>query len=139
MIEGVHGPRGGDKRSTQIWEDLYGRFKGRSLRCLLLDIGAPEESLKSQSAAQFSRWFAAAGLDGTVMTAEDRSHGQSILSSAKPDVLILGGSMATTLAEDPILATIKPAFTMVANTVTDSDFYQVMARIAGAIQGGHNE
>lgn len=136
VVEGVLGPRGGDKRSTQIWEDLYGQFKGRSLRCLLLDIGAPDESSKSQSAAQFSRWFAAAGLDGTVMTAEDQSHGQSILSSAKPDVLILGGSMATTLAEDPILETIKPAFTMVANTVTDGDFYLVMARIAGAIQGG---
>ena len=141
VVEGVFGPRGGYKRSTQIWEDLYGRFKGQSLRCLLLDIGLPEESSKTQSAAQFSRWFAAAGLDGTVMTAEDLSHGQSILSSAKPDVLILGGALAATLAEDPILETIKPSFTMVANFPSDGDddFYQVMARIADAIQGGHNE
>ena len=141
VVESVLGPRGGIKRSTQIWEDLYGRFKGQSLRCLLLDIGLPEESSKSQSAAQFSRWFAAAGLDGTVMTAEDLSHGQSILSSAKPDVLILGGAFAMTLAEDPILETIKPAFTMAANDMSNAggDFYQVMARIADAIQGGHDE
>ena len=141
VVDGVLGLRGGIKRSTQIWEDLYGRFKGQSLRCLLLDIGLPEETSKSQSAAQFSRWFAAAGLEGTVMTADDLSHGQSILSSAKPDVLILGGALAATLAEDPILETIKPAFTMVANALFGGadDFYQVMARIADASLGGHNE
>ncbi len=141
VVDGVLGPRGGINRSTQKWEDLYGRFKGQSLRCLLLDIGMPEESSKNQSAAQFSRWFAAVGLDGTVMTADDLSHGQSILSSAKPDVLILGGALAATLAEDPIFETIKPAFTMAANAVSDAggDFYQVMVRIADAIQGGHNE
>ena len=141
VVDGVLGPRGGYKRSTQAWEELYDRFKGQSLRCLLLDIGLPEETSKSQSAAQFSRWFAAAGLEGTVMTAEDLSHGQSILSSAKPDVLLLGGALATTIAEDPILETIKPAFTMVANAISDAggDFYQVMARIADAIQGDHNE
>ena len=141
VVDGVLGPRGGIKRSTQIWEDLYGQFKGQSLRCLLLDIGLPEESSKSQSAAQFSRWFAAVGLEGTVMTAEDLSHGQSILSSAKPDVLILGGALAATFAEDPILETIKPAFSMVASASFGGadDFYQVMARVADACLGGHNE
>ena len=140
VVDGVLGPRGGIKRSTQIWEDLYGRFKGQSLRCLLLDIGLPEESSKSQSAAQFSRWFAAAGLDGTVMTADDLSHGQSILSSAKPDVLIIGGALATTLAEDLIIETIKPVFTMVTTSASGADdFYQVMAWIADAIKGGHDE
>ena len=137
VMEGVLGPRGGSQRTTQIWEDLYGRFQGQSLRCLLLDIGLPEDGAKSQSAAQYNRWFAAVGLDGTIMTAEDLSHGQSILSSAKPDVLILGGAMAATLAEDPILDTVKPAFIMVANSPfdADGDFYQVMARIADASNG----
>ena len=72
------------------------------------------------------------------MTAEDLAHGQSILSSAKPDVLILGGVLATAMAEDPILDDIKPRLTMVSTPLSaadDDDYYQVMARIADATEG----
>ena len=145
VVEGALGIRGGRNRSTEIWEDLYQRLKGRSLRCLLLDVGLPDgtsphqgQSASGQSAAPYSRWFAASGLDATLMTAEDLAHGQSILSSAKPDVLILGGVLANAMAEDPILDDIKPRLTMVSTPLSaadDDDYYQVMARIADATEG----
>ena len=132
VISGVLGKRGGACRVTENWEDLYQAFADQSLRCLLLDIGVSDGKPSPLSAAQFSRWFAAAGLDATMMTAEDLTQGQSIISSAKPDILILGGRLAAQLADDPLMDQLKPSFVMVCAPTTEGDYFAVMQSIAAS-------
>ena len=130
---GALGARGGQERVTAPWEDLYQRMAGQSLRCLLLDVGSTDDQSKTASAGQYSRWFAAVGLDATMMTAEDLSHGQSIIASAKPDVLILGGQLAASMAQDAVMASTAPVFSLICDASSAVDYHQVMASVADAI------
>ena len=68
-----------------------------------------------------------------MMTAEDLSHGQSIIASAKPDVLILGGQLAASMAQDAVMASTAPVFSLICDASSAVDYHQVMTSVADAI------
>ena len=132
LEKGLFGMRGGDHRITAPWEALSERLKGSTYRCLLLDVGGVEA--QSHSAAKMKSWFAAARLDATIMKAESLDQALQIIASAKPDVLILGGSHASNIVQDHKSKS--------RNVVIDidevhqhyqGDYYNIMTSIADAL------
>lgn len=85
-VTGRAGIRGGNRRPSQPWEELRSLYQQMSLRCLMLDVGA-----NVGAASDAERWFNAVGVDGAVMTAKDTAEARTIITSARPDVLVLGG------------------------------------------------
>ena len=91
-VIGQAGPRGGAHRPAAIWEELRSKFQLIQMRCLMLDVGSGGHAPHNISASSASRWFAAVGVDGVVMAAKDHDEATAVLTSARPDVLVLGGN-----------------------------------------------
>ena len=85
VVEGVFGPRGGERRPAAAWEELRMAVNGKSLRCLLLDRG------EGATAEACQRWFQAAGVEAVAMRCADEAEAMKALASAQPEVLVLGG------------------------------------------------
>ncbi|MEK9860438.1 MAG: methylmalonyl-CoA mutase family protein, partial [Alphaproteobacteria bacterium] len=132
VINGARGLRGGEAREAAVWEALRLDWNGQTPRCLMLDIGQAQGA----SAAGMSRWFAATGLDATVMTADDIPSAVSILNSAKPDVLILGGALSDAMLGDDAIKAVAPRFVMSMDAINGDgspDFAQLMLQIKEAL------
>ena len=132
VINGARGLRGGEAREAAVWEALRLDWNGQTPRCLMLDIGQAQGA----SAAGMSRWFAATGLDATVMTADDIPSAVSILNSAKPDVLILGGALSEAMLGDDAIKAVAPRFVMSMDAINGDgspDFAQLMLQIKEAL------
>jgi len=132
VINGARGLRGGEAREAAVWEALRLDWNGQTPRCLMLDIGQAQGA----SAAGMSRWFAATGLDATVMTADDIPSAVSILNSAKPDVLILGGALSEAILGNDAIKAVAPRFVMSMDAINGDgspDFAQLMLQIKEAL------
>jgi len=132
VINGARGLRGGEAREAAVWEALRLDWNGQTPRCLMLDIGQAQGA----SAAGMNRWFAATGLDAAVMTADDIPSAVSILNSAKPDVLILGGALSGVMLGDDAIKAVAPRFVMSMDAINGDgspDFAQLMLQIKEAL------
>jgi methylmalonyl-CoA mutase len=132
IIQGINGQRGGEAREASVWEALRLDFHGQTPRCLMLDIGQVTDA----SAAVMTRWFAATGLDAAMMTAEDIPSAISILQSAKPDVLILGGALSEAMLNSDEAQAIATRFVASIDVISRDgpvNFAQLMLQIKEAL------
>ncbi|MCE2516406.1 MAG: hypothetical protein J4F41_00950 [Alphaproteobacteria bacterium] len=122
-LNGRSGLRGGPRRPAAPWEGLRLEFQEAMPRCLMVDVGG-----NGGSAASASRWFNAVGIDGAVMTARDAADARSIIASARPDVLVLGGDDEQ-IDDDELegIAAVLPAAIFAADQ--DADMHAVFRAI----------
>ena len=86
VAEGAFGPRGGPKRPSRGWEQLRAETTGKSLRCLLVDLGDGGE------AEACRRWFEVVGLAPVAMRCDSGKEAREAIASAGPDILVVGGT-----------------------------------------------
>ena len=124
VIAPVIGSRGGARRPSAAWEDLYAAHAGRHQRVLCLDLAA------ERSAATAATWLQLAGVDATVMRAETQAEAIDTITAARPELIIIG---AETSALSLITSAVKDSAEVHDAAIFGGDKLAVMQ----ALLGGH--
>ena len=117
VLDGARGPRGGSRRPAAGWESLREAASKRPLRCLLLDIR------DEGRAGECQRWFQVIGAEAAAMRVASMAEAEATITSAKPDVVVLGGC-----DDVPLLATAAgEACRVLEDTAFAGDKFAVMS------------
>ena len=92
--------RGGSRRPAATWENLIREFRKKKAKCLLLDLAT------NNSAKSVKRWVDIFGFESPSMSVDDANAGIELINTAKPDLVILGESLA--ISENEISKEITP-------------------------------